>query len=229
MFENISETTLISPSILSVDLLRLGDELELIRDADFVHFDVMDGVFVPNLSYGPPVLKAVKRGTRLPLDVHLMIDKPDTRVDAYIDAGADIVTIHYESTNHAHRVIRRIRDRGAKAGIALNPATPVSMLDPLITEVDLVLLMSVDPGFGGQAFIESTIPKIKQLRDLCKRYHVKPWIEVDGGIDTDNADNVCAAGANVLVAGSSIFGKDDVPGAVRALREAGNIGNLRRF
>ena len=229
MFDFEFEQTLIAPSILSADFLMLEEELGRIEDADLVHFDVMDGVFVPNLSYGPPVLKAVKRGTKLPVDVHLMIDKPDKRVDSYIDAGADIVTIHYESTNHAHRVIRRIRDRGAKAGIALNPATPVCMLDPLITEVDMVLLMSVDPGFGGQSFIDSTIPKIKQVRELCKHYHVNPWIEVDGGVDETNAGKISAAGANVLVAGSSVFGKDDCDIAIKTLREAGNIGNLRRI
>ncbi len=229
MFDFEFEQTLIAPSILSADFLMLEEELGRIEDADLVHFDVMDGVFVPNLSYGPPVLKAVKRGTKLPVDVHLMIDKPDKRVDSYIDAGADIVTIHYESTNHAHRVIRRIRDRGVKAGIALNPATPVCMLDPLITEVDMVLLMSVDPGFGGQSFIDSTIPKIKQVRELCKHYHVNPWIEVDGGVDETNAGKISAAGANVLVAGSSVFGKDDCDIAIKTLREAGNIGNLRRI
>lgn len=229
MFEDVFGQTLIAPSILSLDFLQIGEELDRIRDADLVHFDVMDGVFVPNLSFGPPILKAVKRATNLPVDVHLMIEKPDRRVDAYLDAGADIVTIHYESTNHAHRVIKRIRDRGAKAGIALNPATPVCMLDPLITEVDMVLLMSVDPGFGGQSFIESTLPKIRQVRDLCKRYHVSPWIEVDGGIDTTNAGRVCSAGANVLVAGSSVYGKDDCAAAIRALREAGNFGDLRRI
>ena len=229
MFDDMLEETLIAPSILSVDYLNMGEELGRIENADFVHFDVMDGVFVPNLSFGPPILKAVKRATKLPVDVHLMIDKPDTRVDAYLNAGADIVTIHYESTNHAHRVIRRIRDYGAKAGIALNPATPVCMLDPLITEVDMVLLMSVDPGFGGQSFIESTIGKIKQVKELCKRYHINPWIEVDGGVDATNAGRICGAGANVLVAGSAVFGKDDPAAAVLALREAGNIGNLRRI
>lgn len=229
MFEDMLSEALVAPSILSIDYLNIGSELEKIKNADFVHFDVMDGVFVPNLSFGPPILKAIKRATNLPLDVHLMIDKPDTRVDAYLDAGADIVTIHYESTNHAHRVIRRIRDRGAKAGIALNPATPVSMLDPLITEVDLVLLMSVDPGFGGQSFIESTIPKIRQLRELCKRYRVSPWIEVDGGIDATNAGKICGAGANILVAGSAVFGRDDCAAAIDAIRDAGSIGNLRRI
>ena len=214
----------IAPSILSADLMCLGEELDSIKSADYIHFDVMDGVFVPNLTFGPTLLSQVKAASDLPVDAHLMIADPDRRVGAYLDAGADIVTFHYEAQLHALRTISLIKDRGAKAGIALNPGTPTSALECLIEDVDLVLVMSVNPGFSGQAFIRHTYDKLRQVRSMPSEHRVAPLIEVDGGISAANAERVVRAGANLLVAGNAVFKADDRAAAIDDIRVAGRRG-----
>lgn len=222
------EDVRIAPSILASDFLCLGDELQSISNADFVHYDVMDGHFVPNLTYGPDILRRVVQGTDVPVDAHLMIENPDAEAVRYAQAGAAMVTFHMEATNHAHRVLYAIKEAGAQAGVVLCPATPVVTLDAIIEDVDMVLLMSVNPGFGGQRYIETTYRKLRQLRALCFERGVDPLIEVDGGITADNAEEVCAAGANVLVAGSSVFGAPDRAAAIEELRDLGGRGLARR-
>lgn len=214
----------ISPSILSADMAHLARDLERISCADFIHVDVMDGHFVPNLSYGTAIVRACKSATDIPLDVHLMISNPDETVDWYIDAGADLITVHYEASTHLHRTVSHIKERGCKAGVVLNPATPVSVLEDIIEDVNMVLLMSVNPGFGGQAFIERSIVKIRQVAELCERHGVSPLIEVDGGVSAGNAGAVAKAGANVLVAGSAVFGAEDPAAAIESIRAAANMG-----
>ncbi|MBP3884954.1 MAG: ribulose-phosphate 3-epimerase [Olsenella sp.] len=220
----LNEDVRIAPSVLSADFTRLGQELESIRDADLVHYDVMDGHFVPNVSFGMGILKQVKAATDIPLDVHLMVTNPEEQTPWFLDAGADIVTFHMEAQTHANRLCSLIHAAGAKAAVALNPATPVSLLDSVIEDVDMVLVMTVNPGFGGQSFIEGSIAKIRKLRALCAEHGVNPWVEVDGGIVADTAERVVAAGANVLVAGSSVFGAKDRGVAIGALRDAGHRG-----
>ena len=222
------QDVLIAPSILAADLTHLSYELASIASADYVHYDVMDGHFVPNLSFGPDMLRQAVTATDVPIDCHLMISNPDTDAARYAQAGASMVTFHYEATAHAHRVIGAIRDAGARAGIVLCPATPVSVLDAILADVDMVLLMSVNPGFGGQSFIERTYRKIRQLRDLCDEQDVHPRIEVDGGITAANAEEVVAAGADVLVAGSDVFRATDRSAAISALRSAAARGIARR-
>ncbi len=218
----------VAPSILSADLGHLADELASIGGAGYVHFDAMDGHFVPNLTFGPGVLSAVKSATQTPVDAHLMISNPDQMVPEYLAAGADIVTFHYEATAHANRLANLIREKGAKAGVAINPGTPVSVLDAIIEDVDLVLVMTVNPGFGGQKFIPGSLRKIRQVKAMCDERHVNPIIEVDGGISPANAADVCAAGARLLVAGSAVFGKADRATAIREITEAGESGLTRR-
>lgn len=218
----------VAPSILSADLGRLADELASIGGASYVHFDVMDGHFVPNLTFGPGVLAAVKGATRVPVDAHLMVSNPDQMVPAYLDAGADVVTFHYEATAHASRLASLIREGGVKAGIAINPGTPVSALDAIIEDVDLVLVMTVNPGFGGQKFIPGSLRKLRQLKAMCDERRVSPIVEVDGGISPATAADVCAAGARLLVAGSAVFGKPDRADAIRKIAEAGEAGRARR-
>ena len=184
----------------------------------------MDGHFVPNLTFGLDILRAVKASTDLPVDVHLMITNPDEMVEKYLDAGADLVSFHYEATAHANRLVSLIRDRGAKASVALNPATPVSMLEPVLDDLDMVLVMTVNPGFGGQKFIESSLRKLRQLRRMCDEHGVSPLVEVDGGISAKNVAEVTAAGANVIVAGSAVFGAADRGAAVADIRRAGLAG-----
>lgn len=214
----------IAPSMLAADFTRLGEELASIGSADLLHFDVMDGHFVPNISFGPDVLRQVCAVSKLPVDCHLMISDPDTQATRYVDAGADLVSFHIEATPHAHRVIASIHDKGARAGIAICPATPVSSLEAIIDQVELILVMSVNPGFGGQSFIPSSLRKIEQVRALCQERGVRPLVEVDGGIGMACAREVCAAGADVLVAGSSVFGCDDRQQAIADLRELGTRG-----
>ena len=214
----------IAPSVLAADFARLGADVASVATADLIHFDVMDGHFVPNISFGPDVLRAVKASTDLPVDVHLMVSNPDDQVEKYLDAGADMVSFHYEAATHAHRLVARIRERGAKAAIALNPATPVCLLEPILGELDMVLVMTVDPGFGGQALIESSPRKLRRLRRMCDEHGVNPLIEVDGGITPATAPLVTSAGANVLVAGSAVFGASDRPAAIAELRAAGQSG-----
>lgn len=210
----------IAPSILSADFTRLAEAVALVEDAgaDFIHVDVMDGHFVPNLTIGPPVVKALKRVARRPLDVHLMVSDPDRTAQWYVDAGADIVTVHIESSVHAHRTLTAIREAGAQAGVTLNPGTPVSALAEVLPYVDQVLVMSVNPGFAAQSFIESSVDKVAEIAGMCREAGVYPRIEVDGGIDAATAPRVTAAGADMLVAGNAIFGSDDPAAALKALR-----------
>ncbi len=217
-----SDGALISPSVLNSDLTRLAESLERLEqaDADYVHLDVMDGVFVPNISIGIPVVASVRAATRLPLDVHLMIDEPERYIDEFIHAGADILTVHVEATRHPHRALQMIRERGAKAGLALNPGTPMSHAIELLPLCDLVLVMSVNPGFGGQSFISTALNRMSQLRSAIEDSGHQTMIEIDGGVSARNAQEIVAAGADILVAGTAIFGAEDVVAAVHELRRA---------
>ena len=212
----------IAPSVLSADMANLKGDLDKVAGADYIHYDVMDGHFTGNLTFGVDILKAVKRSTDVPVDVHMMVTNPDETADWYLDAGADMITVHYEASTHLHRTITHIQERGAKAGVVLNPATPVCVLESIIDVVDVVLLMSVNPGFGGQSFIPGTIAKLRELRSMCERHGVSPMIEVDGGISSKNIAEVVEAGANVLVAGSAVFKSDDPAAEVALLQKLGN-------
>lgn len=218
----MSHDLFISPSILSADFAQLAEAVALVEDAgaDLIHVDVMDGHFVPNLTVGPPVVKALKRIARVPLDVHLMVDDPDTTAAWYVDAGADYVTVHVEAATHLHRVVQSVRSGGAHPGVTLNPATPASALREILPFVDLVLVMSVNPGFPAQSFIQTSVAKVAAIVRMCGDASVTPRIEVDGGIDVHTAPRVVAAGADTLVAGNAIFGEPDPAAALRALRES---------
>jgi len=211
----------IAPSILSADFSRLGDEIRAIErgGADYVHIDVMDGHFVPNITIGPLVVDAVRRVTDLPLDVHLMIENPDRYIPDFIRAGADIVTVHQEAVPHLHRTVQLIRGLGKRAGVSINPATPVSTLDVILEDLDLVLVMSVNPGFGGQGFIPSCLPKIEELRRQIDQRGLAVELEVDGGVKTDNIGLIAGAGADVFVAGSAVFGENDYAATIASLKE----------
>jgi ribulose-phosphate 3-epimerase len=210
----------ISPSILSADFARLGEEIRSVEaaGADFIHIDVMDGRFVPNLTVGPMIVEAVRSVTTLPLDVHLMIVEPDGLIPEFIKAGASIVTVHIEACPHLHRTIQRIKQLGAKAGVSLNPATPIGSIEEILDEIDLLLLMSVNPGFGGQTFILKTLDKIQTARKMIDAGNMSAYLEVDGGIKPSNVQQVISAGANLLVAGSAIFMSDDYAKAISDLR-----------
>jgi ribulose-phosphate 3-epimerase len=199
---------LIAPSLLSADFTNLKDDVEMINssEADWFHLDIMDGVFVPNISFGIPVLKAIKPIAKKPFDVHLMIVQPERYIKQFKDAGADIFNVHYEACTHLHRTVQEIHNEGMKAGVTLNPHTPVSLLQDIIGDVELVLLMSVNPGFGGQKFIENTIDKVKELKELILKKNSKALIEVDGGVDGNTAPGLISVGADALVSGSYIFG-----------------------
>ncbi len=216
------DRVLIAPSILSADFTRLADAVALAEKggADWIHVDVMDGHYVPNLTIGPPVVKALSRITELPLDVHLMITNADDTVQWYLDAGADSITVHWESTRHLHRAIQTIHDGACSAGVSVNPATPVELLRDVLTEVDLVLIMSVNPGFGGQAFIPRAVEKIAELSELCEAEGASPIIQVDGGITVETAPLVSSVGARCLVAGNAVFGDEDPAGAIGRIRHA---------
>jgi len=211
---------LIAPSILSADFNNLGRDILMINqsEADWIHFDVMDGVFVPNISFGIPVIQAVKKIATKPLDVHLMIVNPDPYIKPFKDSGADILTVHYEVCKHLHRTVSAIHDEGMKAGICLNPHTPVSVLENILNEVDVVLLMSVNPGFGGQKFIQNTLRKVAALRRLIEEKKSSALIEIDGGVNLENGKLLFEAGADVLVAGNSIFGASDPTMAIHQLK-----------
>ena len=210
----------IAPSILSADFARLADAVHEAEagGADWIHVDCMDGHFVPNLTIGAPVVKALRKETKLPLDVHLMIEKPEQLVPAFVDAGADYLTVHVEATRHLHRTIQQIRELGAKPGVSLNPATPLSCLDEILPYVDLVLVMSVNPGFGGQAFIPEALNKLRAVRARIDRAGRDIWLEVDGGVKVDNIRGIAEAGADTFVAGSAIFGTSDYAATIAAMR-----------
>ncbi|MEN8134034.1 MAG: ribulose-phosphate 3-epimerase [Thermodesulfobacteriota bacterium] len=213
---------MIAPSILSADFARLGTEINEVLDAgaDVVHIDVMDGHFVPNITIGPLIVKAARAITDAPLDVHLMIENADRYLDDFAEAGADWITIHAETGNHLHRTIGRIKDLGKKAGIVLNPATPLESIEWLLADVDLVMIMSVNPGFGGQKFIPSALSKIRRLKEMIDNRGLSVGIEVDGGIGPNNIGEVVKAGANIFVAGSAIFGQSNYQQAIAKMKSS---------
>jgi ribulose-phosphate 3-epimerase len=213
----------IAPSILSADFARLGDEVAAVEraGADLLHVDVMDGHFVPNLTVGPPIVESLKKVTKLPLDVHLMITNADDFIPEFADAGADYLTVHVEACPHLHRTLQLIKEHHVKAGVTLNPATPLSLLQEILGEVDLLLIMSVNPGFGGQAFIPFVLNKIAAARAMLDRLKSHALLEVDGGVKVENARDIVAAGATALVAGSAIFSHPDYTATIAAMRAAG--------
>jgi ribulose-phosphate 3-epimerase len=210
----------IAPSILSADFARLGEEVRAVAaaGADYIHVDVMDGHFVPNITIGPPVVAALRRVTDLPLDVHLMISEPDRYVPDFARAGADIIVVHAEATPHLHRTVQLIKSLGKRAGVSLNPATPLHYLDYVLEELDLVLLMTVNPGFGGQSFIDACLPKIQALRGILDKRGLEAELEVDGGVKPANIDRISHAGADVFVAGSAIFESGDYAATIAELQ-----------
>ena len=210
----------IAPSLLSADFARLADELDTVASADILHLDVMDGHFVPNITIGPPIIKALRKRTRLPFDCHLMISEPQLYIDRFLDAGADMISIHIEAEPHLQRALQMIRDGGAKAGIAINPATSAESLSTAIEFCDYVLVMTVNPGFGGQKFIEPVVPKIRHISGVIRERGLNVDIEVDGGIDVRTAPLVVAAGASILVAGNAVFGQPDRTAAMESIRSA---------
>jgi ribulose-phosphate 3-epimerase len=214
--------TKIAPSILSADFASLGNEIKDVEKggADYIHVDVMDGHFVPNITIGPLIVEAIRPVTKLPLDVHLMIENPDSYIETFAKAGADIITVHQEACIHLHRTIMLIKEQGVKAGVVLNPATPVSLIEEMLPELDMVLLMTVNPGFGGQKFISSVLKKVEELSRLRAALEIDFEIEIDGGVNIETAKLCTDAGADVLVAGSAVYGKKDRAEAIAAIREA---------
>jgi ribulose-phosphate 3-epimerase len=215
-------TVRIAPSILSADFAHLARDIAAAESggADYIHVDVMDGHFVPNLTIGPPVIRAVRRVAQVPLDVHLMVQNPDPYLGAYVEAGASMLSVHAEVLPHLHRTIAAIKALGAKAGVVLNPSTPITAIEEVAGDVDFVLVMSVNPGFGGQSFIPRALDKVRAVRSLLARAGTGAFVEIDGGVDAGNIGQVVAAGATVVVAGQAVFGQADAAAAVRALRAA---------
>ena len=216
----MTDNKMLAPSLLSADFGNLARDIDIINSsrADWLHIDIMDGVFVPNISFGFPVLEYVKKLSQKPLDVHLMIIEPNKFIDECKNIGAMMMNVHYEACTHLHRTITAIRQAGMKAGVTLNPHTPVELLEDIVNEVDLVLIMSVNPGFGGQKFIENTYSKVARLRSMIERKGSKALIEVDGGVNLDNAANIYRAGADVLVAGNAVFKAPDISAAIEAFK-----------
>ena len=213
---------LLAPSLLSADFVRLAEEIAKVEaaGADWLHLDIMDGHFVPNLTFGPPVVAAIRKITKLPLDVHLMVTNPADLVEQFAAAGADWLTVHVETEPHLHRLVNRIRELGVKPAVTLNPATPVAQLDEILSEVDMVLVMSVNPGFGGQKFIPASLAKISRLKEKLSQIGRPVLIEVDGGVNETTAPQLVQAGADVLVAGSAVFGSADMKATISALKQA---------
>ncbi len=211
----------LAPSLLSADFSDLKNEIKKAEEggADLFHLDIMDGHFVPNLTFGPMIVKAIRKLTHLPLDSHLMISNPDQYIEEFRNAGSDIITVHFEACTHLHRTIMKIKETGAKAGVSINPATPVNVLEEIIDYVDILLIMSVNPGFGGQKFIENAIRKIIQAKKIITERNLDVEIEVDGGIDLNNVEFLLEAGADIIVAGSSIFNSNDVTQTVKKFKE----------
>ena len=214
-------SVIVSPSLLSADFLHLSKDIEMVNrsQADWFHLDIMDGVFVPNISYGLPVVSQIKKMATKPLDVHLMIVQPERYVEAFHKAGADILTVHYEACTHLHRTIQQIKAQGMKAGVSLNPHTPVSLLEDIIKDIDVVLLMSVNPGFGGQSFIEQSINKVDKLKKLIIESNSHTLIEIDGGVNFETGKRLVNAGADALVAGSFVFNATDPEANIKGLKE----------
>ena len=213
---------LIAPSLLAADFANLQRDIEMVNEsqADWFHLDIMDGLFVPNISYGMPVVKAIKEHAKKPLDVHLMIVDPDRYIHTFAQLGSNFLSVHYEACTHLHRTVQAIRQEGMKAGVALNPHTPITVMEDIITDVDLLLIMSVNPGFGGQSFIENTYKKVSQAKELITKTGSKAMIEVDGGVNATNTPKLVAAGADVLVAGSFVFNAPDPKKTIEALKRS---------
>jgi len=211
---------IVSPSLLSADFLHLQDEIAMLNNsqADWIHLDIMDGMYVPNITFGFPVISQINKVAEKPLDVHLMIEQPERYVTEFRDAGADILTVHYEAVTHLHRCVQQIKNAGMKAGVSLNPHSPVHLLESILPEIDLVLIMSVNPGFGGQSFITESMTRIRQLRELADQKNPDLIIEVDGGVSPDNVDELQEVGANAVVAGSAVFKSDDPKETIRKLK-----------
>lgn len=213
---------IIAPSILSADGSRLYEEITAVEKAgaDWIHIDVMDGHFVPNITIGPAIISALRKTTKLPFDVHLMIENPENYIESFAAAGADIITVHVEAANHLHRTIDMIKKAGKKAGVSLNPATPLTQIEEIIPDIDLLLIMTVNPGFGGQQFIKTTLPKIIKAKKMLNALSNKPLLEVDGGVNLKNIADIALAGADVLVAGASVFGTNNYSQTIHALKTA---------
>lgn len=212
--------TLIAPSILSADFSRLGEEIAAVEaaGADWIHVDVMDGRFVPNITIGPVVVASIRKATRLPFDVHLMIKSPERFIDGFAGAGADTITVHVEAATHLHRTVAMIREKGLRAGVSLNPATPLALVEPILPDIDLLLVMTVNPGFGGQKFISGMIPKIAAAKRMIRKAAPEVLLEVDGGVHLKNIRSIADAGADVLVAGSAVFGSRDYAATIGAMK-----------
>jgi len=215
---------LIAPSILSADASRLGEEIAAVdkAGADWIHVDVMDGRFVPNITMGPAIIGSLRKSTKLPFDVHLMINNPDNYIESFSGAGADYITVHVEAANHLHRTIELIKKMGKKAGVSINPATPLGAIEEILPEVDLLLIMSVNPGFGGQKFIKSSLSKIRRAAEMIAKLPKKPLLEVDGGVNVENIGAIAKAGADVLVAGAAVFGTKDYKKTISTLKATAN-------